>query len=57
MWQPEYPDSRICRTRRYIGDLWECLAKQDECPHGMKYGAEHYCLHRDCGRFGMEREH
>ncbi len=56
MWQPEYPDPTICKTKHYIGDLWECSARRAECPYGMKYGADYYCLHKDCSQFGIERK-
>ncbi len=44
---PKYPDPSVCRTKRHVADLWECLVdKPYFCTHQLSFGYRLYCLHK-----------
>jgi hypothetical protein len=43
-------DNKICRTRKYIDDFYECLVTpicRLSCGQSMNFGSKHYCTHPD----------
>jgi hypothetical protein len=44
----KYPDSAICETRHFYGNVYKCLAGEENClacPHAREFGFVYFCEH------------